>query len=129
MYRNDAMTGAWGTIFDNSGNIRSVSSRFPGWVQPVIIARDAAHRIAGISVNEFSADAAYDVRGRVTGFRIFANAVPESGNVKRTLKVQYGYSPDGKVISRTGTLETNNGAATAISSDTIDLWLNNYETA
>ncbi|WP_408139582.1 hypothetical protein [Paraburkholderia strydomiana] len=127
MYQNGVMTGAWGTIFDNSGNLRSVSSRFPGWVQPVIIARDAAHRIAGVTLNEFSADAAYDARGRVTTFRIFANAVPESGNVKRTLQVEYGYSPDGKVISRTGTLKTDNGTATAISSDAVDLWLNNYE--
>lgn len=127
MYQNGVMTGAWGTIFDNSGNLRSVSSRFPGWEQPFIFARDAAHRIAGVSIDEFSADAAYDARGRVTSFRIFTNARPESGNVKRTLRVEYGYSPDGKVNSRTGTLETDNGGATTISSDTIDQWLNNYE--
>lgn len=113
--------------YDNTGNLRSVSSRFPGWVQPIVFARDAAHRIVAVSVDEFSADTLYDARGRVTNFRIFANAVPVSGNLKRTLKIEYGYSPDGKVISRTGTLEMDNGGAAAISSNVIDQWLNNYE--
>ncbi|MFL9965017.1 hypothetical protein PQR02_28985 [Paraburkholderia sediminicola] len=113
--------------FDLTGNLQSVSSRFPGWIQPMIAARDAAHRILSVSLDEFNTDTLYDSRGRVTNFRIFANALPVTGNVKRTLRVEYAYSPDGKVISRTGTLETNNGAPTAISSAAIDQWLNNYE--
>jgi hypothetical protein len=54
-------------------------------------------------------------------------ATQANGFVQRQLSVSYGYSPDGRVVSRPGSVKTDNGADVAISSDEIDFWLDNYE--
>jgi hypothetical protein len=69
----------------------------------------------------------YDVRGRVTQFTYVEAAAPSNGKVSRTLTVDYTYSPDGRVMSRTGTVKREGGSAVAIGRDEIDEWLDNYE--
>lgn len=47
--------------------------------------------------------------------------------MQRRLTVSYVHSPDGRVVSRTGTVRTDSGAEVPISSSEIDVWLDNYE--
>ncbi|MFL9938350.1 DUF6531 domain-containing protein [Paraburkholderia graminis] len=130
MYQDGVLTGAWLVTYGPTGNLRSVGNRFPSQgqpLQPMVTARDAANRPVGLSVNDFATGVVYDGRGRVTNFSLYATPKPESGNVKRRLSIAYGYGPTGKVISRVGTLETNDDGGLPISNDEIDRWLNNYE--
>jgi hypothetical protein len=93
-----------------------------------VSSRDAARRPILFSGNGFFVSASYDIRGRVSTFRYTEDESPENGSVNRVLKVSYGYSATGSVVSRTGTVATNRGADTPIGSDEIDQWLDNYET-
>ncbi|CAB3762003.1 DUF6531 domain-containing protein [Paraburkholderia solisilvae] len=126
VYTNGVLTENWRLTTDASGNSRDwldyVSGRTVG-----VYLRDAAHRPVSISTGDADVTVSYDARGRVTKFVYLESGRPSNGNVDRRLTVSYGYSPDGRVVSRTGTLATDGGAEVAVSSDEIDRWLDNYE--
>ncbi|HEY4352862.1 MAG TPA: DUF6531 domain-containing protein, partial [Paraburkholderia sp.] len=89
--------------------------------------RDAAHRPLDLMDDGMDAYVAYDVRGRVTKFTYVEHPAPSNGKVSRTLTVDYTYAPDGRIVSRTGTVKPEGGNAVAIGRDEIDEWLDNYE--
>ena len=126
VYTNGVLSEYWHLTTDASGNSRSwidyVSNRTVG-----IYLRDAAHRPLNLSGQGVDVTVGYDVRGRVSKFWYIELATQANGYVQRRLTVSYGYSPDGRVVSRTGSVSTNNGAEVPISSGEIDLWLDNYE--
>jgi YD repeat-containing protein len=119
-------TGEWGITHDVTGNLRSIIDRMGG-NSYLVSARDKAHRPIMIQGPGFLVSPAYDARGRLNTFWYDESASPLNGNVTRLLKVTYNYSPDGRVTSRDGAVSTNHGADTAIGSDEIDQWLDNYE--
>ncbi|CAB3752785.1 DUF6531 domain-containing protein [Paraburkholderia solisilvae] len=112
--------------YDGSANRRVAISYVTGRAVGVLL-RDAAHRPLELTDNGMNAYVVYDVRGRVTRFTYVEDAAPANGNRSRTLTVDYGYSPDGRVVSRTGTVKPEGGSAAAIGSEEIDEWLDNYE--
>ncbi|MFM0099206.1 colicin E5-related ribonuclease [Paraburkholderia nemoris] len=122
----DVRTGEWGVTHDGTGNLRSIIDRM-GDKTYLISIRDKAHRANKIQGPGFVAAPAYDARGRLSTFWYNESASPANGNVTRLLKVTYKYSAEGTVTSRDGTVSTNMGADTAISSGEIDQWLDNYE--
>jgi hypothetical protein len=69
----------------------------------------------------------YDSKGQVSRFSYDEQPLIETGRVRRLLTVDYGDSPDGRVVSRNGTVSTSGGPAVAISNDDTDKWLDNYE--
>lgn len=123
---NDVLTGEWSITRDVTGNVRTILDRATGDAIGVLT-RDAAHRPVTITGPGFTANPTYDVRGRLSTFLYMENAGPVNGNVRRSLTVSYSYSADGRVVSRTGTVSTDHGPETSISSDEIDQWLDNYE--
>ncbi|MFL9905367.1 DUF6531 domain-containing protein [Paraburkholderia sp. RL17-337-BIB-A] len=125
---NGVLTGNWSITRDATGNLRLIVDRLNAANTVGVSTRDAAHRAIGIVGPGFSANPLYDSRGRLTAFQYWEDAGPANGGVKRLLKVNFSYSADGKVVSRTGTVSTNLGPATDISGDEIDTWLTNYET-
>jgi YD repeat-containing protein len=122
----EVRTGEWSVTHDGTGNLRSIIDRM-GSNTYLVSARDKAHRANIIQGPGFLANPAYDVRGRLSTFWYNEAASPANGNVQRLLKVTYSYSADGRITSRVGTVSTNLGADTSISSDEIDQWLDNYE--
>lgn len=90
-------------------------------------ARDAAHRVTRQNGNYREARITYDARGRSIQFKYNEQATNANGRLARLLTVDYGYSSDGQVVSRTGTVSKNGAVATAIGRDEIDQWLDNYE--
>jgi YD repeat-containing protein len=126
VYTNGVLSEYWHLTTDGSGNSRSweegVSGRTVG-----IFLRDAAHRPLNLSAPGVDVTVSYDVRGRVSKFWYTELATRENSYVQRRLTVSYGYSPDGRVASRTGSVKTDSGAEVAISSGEIDYWLDNYE--
>ncbi|MGF6769276.1 YD repeat-containing protein [Paraburkholderia sp. GAS199] len=124
--QGDVPTGAWGITHDGTGNLRSIIDRMGGNTY-LVSTRDKAHRANIIQGPGFLANPAYDARGRLSTFWYNESASAANGNVTRLLKVTYTYSADGRIASRDGTVSTNMGADTAISSDETDQWLDNYE--
>ncbi|MFC0403334.1 DUF6531 domain-containing protein, partial [Paraburkholderia rhizosphaerae] len=116
----------WHQNYDGSANRRIAMSVVNGHSVGIML-RDAAHRPLQLMADGMYAYVNYDVRGRVTRFIYREDAAPANGNVERTLTVDYGYSPEGRVVSRTGTVKPEGGKATAIGSEEIDEWLDNYE--
>ncbi|CAE6817416.1 hypothetical protein R69927_03455 [Paraburkholderia domus] len=126
MYENGVKTGEWFYTVDGYGSLRQSMDRTKGTVQRTAV-RDKAHRAIVIDGPGFSANPAYDSRGRVSTFWYSEQASSPNENVARLLKVSYTYAPSGDVASRTATVSTNLGPDVAISSDEIDTWLGNYE--
>jgi YD repeat-containing protein len=126
VYVNGKLTEDWSGVIAGDGNMRSWTETRSGRVS-IVRTRDAAHRPTNFGGDGFSAYASYDARGRVSAFWYSEQASPLNGGLSRLLKVTYGYSPDGRVTSRTGAVATNRGAETPIGSDEIDQWLDNYE--
>ncbi|MFL9864052.1 DUF6531 domain-containing protein [Paraburkholderia fungorum] len=126
MHENGVKTGEWSYLGDGYGSLRQIMSRINFTVQRVTI-RDKAHRAIVIDGPGFSANPAYDSRGRISTFFYKESASSANGNVSRLLKVYYSYTPDGMVASRTATVSTNLGPDVPISSDEIDTWLTKYE--
>jgi YD repeat-containing protein len=117
---------AWSMSRDVTGNVRQMYNRSSGKYYSIPV-RDRAHRpvmVAG--PNDGLANFAYDIRGRVKSFWYDDPAANSNGNVHRFLKIELAYSPDGSLISRSGTVSTNNGADVVIDSDEMDLWISNY---
>jgi YD repeat-containing protein len=127
------VAGRWRTTRDPTGNVFAIVLEQEPYVATEMIARDAAHRVLyGYNpTGDFSLR--YDLRGRIDLFKFNEYASSANGGIRRVLKVQFGYSPDGQVIARTGTvarngslLDLNDGTDVPIGSDEIDQWIDNY---
>ncbi|MGB8419960.1 DUF6531 domain-containing protein [Paraburkholderia sp.] len=131
-YFNGSKTADWLYFYDETGNLRVATDRVSGWTLGTI-GRDAAHRATNLVGDNREALITYNARGRLTQFTYYEYPTALNGSLHRILTVKYGYSADGQVVSRTGTVAKNNGgstfigAATPISSDEIDLWIDNAE--
>ncbi|MFL9903245.1 DUF6531 domain-containing protein [Paraburkholderia fungorum] len=132
MYEGSALVSQWVVTHDATGNVFSI---YPTdeHVASETIARDASHRpLRGFNpTGDFNLR--YDRRGRIDLFTFNERASPANGGIRRVLKVKFGFSPNGQVMSRTGTvakngsiLDLNDGSDIAISSDEIDQWIDNY---
>lgn len=132
MYESGALVGQWVVTHDATGNVFSI---YPTdeYVASETIARDANHRpLRGFNpTGDF--DLRYDLRGRIDRFVFNEHASPANGGIRRVFKARFGFSPNGQVVSRTGTvakngsiLDLNDGSDVAISSDEIDRWIDNY---
>ncbi|MFM0127728.1 DUF6531 domain-containing protein [Paraburkholderia sediminicola] len=125
-YVNNVKTSDWVYFYDETGNLNTAQNIVSRWLfgnQD----RDAAHRVTWQTGNYRTARITYDARGRVNQFTYDEQPIAQIGRVRRLLTVDYGYSPDGHVVSRNGTVATSGGAAVAISSDDTDKWLDNYQ--
>ena len=127
------VAGQWKVTRDATGNAFAIVAL--GEVQQAteMITRDAAHRaLLGYNpTGDFSLR--YDRRGRIDLFKFNEYASPANGGVRRVFKVRFGYSPDGQIVSRSGTvarngsiLDLNDGTDIPISSDEINQWIDNY---
>ncbi|MFM0028369.1 DUF6531 domain-containing protein [Paraburkholderia madseniana] len=131
-YTNGQNTANWLYVYDETGNLRVANDRVSGWTWGTM-RRDAAHRPTYLAGDNREALVTYNARGRVTQFVYNEYPTALNGSLYRFLTVKYAYSVDGRVVSRTGTVAQNDGgstpirAASPISSDEIDLWLDNYE--
>ncbi|MFM0225611.1 DUF6531 domain-containing protein [Paraburkholderia dipogonis] len=125
-YVNNVKTADWVYVYDYTGNLNTAQNLVSQWLfgdQD----RDAAHRVTWQTGNYREARIAYGSKGRVTRFTYDEQARPVTGRARRLLTVDYGYSADGKLVSRNATVATNGGSAAAISSDDTDKWLDNYQ--
>jgi len=127
------VTGQWKVTRDATGNAFAIVAFGELQQATEMITRDAAHRaLQGYNpTGDFSLR--YDRRGRIDLFKFSEYASPTNGGVRRVFKVRFGYSPDGQVVSRTGTvarngsiLDLNDGTDIPISSDEINQWIDNY---
>jgi hypothetical protein len=125
-YVNGVMTEDWVYFYDSTGNRETAQNLVTGWLFGDT-ARDAAHRVTRQNGNYREARIAYDARGRIARFTYNENATNTTGGLARLLTVDYGYSADGRVTSRSGTVSKNGATATPISSDEVTQWLDNYE--
>ncbi|ANB71335.1 hypothetical protein AYM40_02340 [Paraburkholderia phytofirmans OLGA172] len=125
-YINNVKALNWFYFYDETGNLNTAQNIVSKWLLGNQ-GRDAAHRVTWQTGNYREARIAYDLRGRVTRFTYDEQPIAQIGRVRRLLTVDYGYSPDGRVVSRNGTVATSGGAAVAISSDDTDKWLDNYQ--
>jgi hypothetical protein len=98
-----------------------------------MITRDAAHRVMYGYNPTGDFYLGYDRRARIDLFKFNEYASPANGGIRRVFKARFGYSPDGQVVSRTGTvakngsvLDLNDGTDVLISSDEINQWIDNY---
>ncbi|MGF6899969.1 YD repeat-containing protein [Paraburkholderia sp. GAS348] len=126
VYVNGVMTEDWVYFYDTTGNRATAQNLLTGWLLGETY-RDAAHRVTQQNGNYRETHIAYDARGRITRFTYNENATNATGGLARLLTVDYGYSADGRVVSRTGKVSKNGAAATLISSDEVNQWLDNYE--
>lgn len=125
IYEDGKLTEEWSLSRDATGNLRRMNNRTAGTYYTVSV-RDKAHRAISINGPSGTANPVFDSRGRVASFWYNEPAGPLNGSVNRLLKVNFSYSPDGRPTARTGTVSTNNGADTPISSDEIDKWITNW---
>ncbi|MFM0361378.1 DUF6531 domain-containing protein [Paraburkholderia sediminicola] len=133
MYEAGQLAGQYKVTRDATGNVFAIIAQQELPKATEMISRDAAHRpLYGYNpTGDFFVR--YDRRGRIDLFKFNEYASPANGGVRRVLKVRFGYSPDGQVVSRTGTvarngslLDLNDGTDIAISSGEIDQWIDNY---
>ncbi|MFL9982139.1 DUF6531 domain-containing protein [Paraburkholderia sediminicola] len=126
------VVGRWQVTRDATGNVFSIYPIEEN-VASEAISRDAAHRIEyGYNpTGDFALR--YDRRGRIDLFKFQEYASPANGGIRRVFKVRFGYSPDGQVVSLTGTvakngslLDLNDGTDIPISSEEINQWIDNY---
>jgi hypothetical protein len=97
------------------------------------ISRDAAHRVQYGYNPTGDFYLRYDRRGRIDNFKFNEYESPANGGIRRVFKAKFGYSPNGQVASRTGTvakngsvLDLNDGTDIPISSDETNQWIDNY---
>ncbi|WP_281664929.1 DUF6531 domain-containing protein [Paraburkholderia fungorum] len=126
VYVNGIKTEYWWYFPDETGNLMSAQEHISHFLISEI-ERDASNRLTVVSGNYREGRFTYDKRGRVIRFVYKEDAIPLTAGVKRVLTVDYTYTPDGRVASRTGTVAKNNEAAQTVSADEIDQWINNYE--
>ncbi|CAG4911427.1 hypothetical protein R54767_03791 [Paraburkholderia gardini] len=123
---NGVKQGEWEQTYDPSGNKRFLVDRMTMQVWGVGV-RDQTNRPIQLSGPGFIVNPVYDVRGRISQFIYVEQATALNGFVSRRLTVDYGYSPDGHIVSRTGTVQSNGGTTSDLGSAEIDSWLWNYE--
>ncbi|RFU48439.1 DUF6531 domain-containing protein [Paraburkholderia sp. DHOC27] len=125
-YVNKVKVADWVYFYDNTGNLNTAQDLVSGWIfgdQD----RDAAHRVTWQTGNYREARIAYDLRGRLTRFTYDEQPIAQTARKDRLLTVNYGYSLDGKVLSRSATVATAGEPPAPISSDDTDIWLDNYQ--
>jgi hypothetical protein len=125
VYEDGTLTEEWSLSRDATGNLRRMTNRTAGTYYTVSL-RDKAHRAISIDGPGGTAMPAFDSRGRVASFWYNEPAGSLNGQVNRLLKVNFSYTPDGRLTARAGTVSTNNGADAPISSDEIDKWISNW---
>jgi YD repeat-containing protein len=122
----------WVVTRDATGNVFSI---YPveQYVASEAISRDAAHRIEYGFNPTGDYFLRYDLRGRIDLFKFQEYASAANGGVRRILKVRFTYSPDGQVVSRTGTvarngslLDLNDGTDVPVGDEEINQWIDNY---
>jgi YD repeat-containing protein len=125
------VTGQWTVTRDATGNAWAIIAQGEIPKATKMISRDAAHRVLyGYNpTGDFSLR--YDQRARIDLFQFYEYASPANGGISRVFNVRFSYSPDGQVVSRTGTVAKNGNvlalnAGTAISDDEINQWIDNY---
>ncbi|MFM0556032.1 DUF6531 domain-containing protein [Paraburkholderia sediminicola] len=126
VYVNGIKTEDWVYTIDETGNLQIAQDLASHWLLGEWY-RDASNRVTVVTGNNREARFTYDKRGRVSRFTYSEDAVASTVGLKRFLTVDYGYAPDGRIASRTGTVSKNGGAAQAITGDEIDQWVANYE--
>lgn len=126
MYVNGVKTEDWWYFSDYSGNMDPPQDLVSGWLFGTVD-RDAANRATRLTGNYREARLTYDSRGRVSKFTYDEKAQASTGGLHRFLTVNYAYTPDGRVASRTGTVARNGGSPEVITSGEIDQWISNYE--
>ncbi|WNC92969.1 DUF6531 domain-containing protein [Paraburkholderia sp. FT54] len=133
MYEGEQLVGQYKVNRDATGNVYAivVQQNIPQATE--MASRDAAHRVEfGFNpTGDFNLH--YDRRGRIDNFKFNEYASPANGGVRRVFKVKFGYSPNGHVVSRTGTVAKNgsildmgDGTDVPITSDEVDTWIDNY---
>lgn len=128
------VAGQWRVTRDVTGNVFAIIALLGERPKATeMIARDAAHRVLyGYNpTGDFYLD--YDRRARISLFKFNEYESGENGGIRRVFKVRFGFSPDGQVVSRTGTvakdgstLDLNDGTDIPISSEEINQWIDNY---
>ncbi|CAE6715069.1 hypothetical protein R69608_03544 [Paraburkholderia nemoris] len=133
LYEAGKLTGQYKVTRDATGNVFAIIAEQELPEATEMISRDAAHRpLYGYNpTGDFYLR--YDQRGRIDLFKFNEYGGPANGGIRRVLKVRFGYSPEGRVVSRTGTvakngsvLDLNDGTDIAISGDEINQWIDNY---
>ncbi|NYH18493.1 colicin E5-related ribonuclease [Paraburkholderia bryophila] len=131
-YLNGTQTSDWFYAYDETGNLRVANDNLSGWTLGAM-RRDAAHRATYLAGDNREALVTYNSRGWITQFIYNEYPTALNGSLYRILTVDYRYSADGQVTSRTGTVRQNNGGSTSLgvaqpaSSDELNQWLNNVE--
>jgi YD repeat-containing protein len=125
VYDDGKLIEEWSLDRDLTGNLRQMYNRTSGTSYRVSV-RDKAHRAIVIDSPGGSANPAYDSRGQLNFFSYDEPASPLNGHVHRFLKLNFGYSSDGRLVSRAGTVSVNTGPDTPVSSDEIDKWIANW---
>jgi Rhs family protein len=127
------VTGKWRVTRDATGNVFSIATVEDQPVASEAISRDAAHRIQYGYNPTGDYFLRYDQRGRIDLFKFQEYASPANGGIRRILKVRFTYSPDGQVVSRTGTvarngslLDLNDGTDIPVGDEEINQWIDNY---
>ncbi|MFL9908171.1 colicin E5-related ribonuclease [Paraburkholderia sp. RL17-337-BIB-A] len=131
-YSNGSKTADWLYVYDETGNLRVANDRVSSWTLGTM-SRDAAHRPTYLAGDNREAIVTYNARGRVTQFIYNEYPTVLNGGLYRVLTVNYIYSPDGRVASRTGTVKQNEGGSTSLgtpyvlSGDELSQWIANLE--
>ena len=127
------VAGQWRVTRDATGNAFAIIALGEAQTATEMITRDAAHRVLYGYNPTGDFYLGYDRRARIDLFKFNEYASPANGGIRRVFKARFGYSPDGQVVSRTGTvakngsvLDLNDGTDVLISSDEINQWIDNY---
>ena len=125
--------GQWKVNRDPTGNAFAIVTIGDNLQVTEFMSRDAGHRVT-IGYNptgDFYLH--YDRRGRIDNFKFNEYASPTNGGIRRVFKAKFRYSPDGQVVSRTGTvakdgsvLDLNDGTDIPISNEETNQWIDNY---
>lgn len=126
VYVNGVKTEDWVYFPDETGNLQTAQELVSHWLFGTVD-RDASNRVTRATGNYREARFTYDKRGRVSRFTYNEDATALTGGLRRFLTVDYSYTPDGRVASRTGAIARNGGTTQAITDEEIDQWISNYE--
>ncbi|MGN4152250.1 RHS repeat domain-containing protein [Burkholderia gladioli] len=124
----------WDVIRDYGGNAHQIQGdRASNFDATGVMLRDAAHRaqVGRNPTGEFKIR--YDLRGRIDRFTFKQYARFDPKGTQRLFKVAFEFAPNGRVISRTGTVASSNdiyrrddGPDLPISQEEINQWIDNY---
>lgn len=124
----------WYVIRDHGGNAYEIQGANASHFDATSVTqRDAAHRalVGRNPTGEFKIR--YDLRGRIDRFTFKQYARFDPKGTQRLFKVAFEFAPNGRVISRTGTVASSNdiyrrddGPDLPISQEEINQWIDNY---